>query len=210
MNMSPRRPALHPRAAANRFIGINSAVSMIGIAVGVWALIVLLSVMNGSRKKWHGISAWSRIAILADDNRLDTGGGAEDRRAASARGRHRAFVQAQAMLSNGTGRARRAGAGSCAERKGRGPGAHMRAGSLDALKPGEFGVCWGDLGRSGRPARRQDRARGATRLGDTAGGSRGSSIHGGGRVRGGIVDADAGLALVQCTTRRRSTRWAKR
>src|SRR2546430_17170937 len=35
----------------NRFIGINSAVSMIGIAVGVWALIVVLSVRNGFQKE---------------------------------------------------------------------------------------------------------------------------------------------------------------
>ena len=35
----------------NRFIGVNSAVSMIGIAVGVWALIVVLSVMNGFQKE---------------------------------------------------------------------------------------------------------------------------------------------------------------
>ncbi len=35
----------------NRFIGINSLVSMIGIAVGVWALIVVLSVMNGFQKE---------------------------------------------------------------------------------------------------------------------------------------------------------------
>src|SRR4051812_15653206 len=31
----------------NRFIGVASLVSMIGIAVGVWALIVVLSVVNG-------------------------------------------------------------------------------------------------------------------------------------------------------------------
>ena len=35
----------------NRFIGVNSLVSMIGIAVGVWALIVVLSVMNGFQKE---------------------------------------------------------------------------------------------------------------------------------------------------------------
>src|SRR5947207_2631710 len=35
----------------NRFIGINSLVSMIGIMVGVWALIVVLSVMNGFQKE---------------------------------------------------------------------------------------------------------------------------------------------------------------
>ena len=35
----------------NRFISINSLVSMIGIAVGVWALIVVLSVMNGFQRE---------------------------------------------------------------------------------------------------------------------------------------------------------------
>jgi len=34
----------------NRFISINSLFSMIGIAVGVWALIVVLSIMNGFQK----------------------------------------------------------------------------------------------------------------------------------------------------------------
>src|SRR5258706_11064169 len=35
----------------NRFIGINSLISIIGIWLGVWALIVVLSVMNGFQKE---------------------------------------------------------------------------------------------------------------------------------------------------------------
>src|SRR5688572_32927971 len=56
----------------NRFIGVNSAVSMIGIAVGVWALIVVLSVMNGFQKEVRTriLGVVSHLQILADDNRL--------------------------------------------------------------------------------------------------------------------------------------------
>src|SRR5829696_7874113 len=56
----------------NRFIGINSAVSMIGIAVGVWALIVVLSVMNGFQKEVRTriLGVVSHLQILAEDNRL--------------------------------------------------------------------------------------------------------------------------------------------
>ena len=57
----------------NRFIGINSAVSMIGIAVGVWALIVVLSVMNGFQKEVRTriLGVVSHLQILADDNRME-------------------------------------------------------------------------------------------------------------------------------------------
>src|SRR5687767_460228 len=88
----------------NRFIGINSAVSMIGIAVGVWALIVVLSVMNGFQKEVRTriLGVVSHLQILADDNRL------EDYQAlAKLAAEHprvvgtAPFVQAQAMLSNG-------------------------------------------------------------------------------------------------------------
>ena len=55
----------------NRFISINSAVSMIGIALGVWALIVVLSVMNGFQKEVREriLGVASHVQILGS-NRL--------------------------------------------------------------------------------------------------------------------------------------------
>ena len=46
---------------------------MIGIAVGVWALIVVLSVMNGFQKEVRTriLGVVSHLQILAEDNRLE-------------------------------------------------------------------------------------------------------------------------------------------
>src|SRR4030088_653874 len=56
----------------NRFIGVNSLVSMIGIAVGGWALIVVLSVMNGFQKEVRTriLGVASHVQILSAGNRL--------------------------------------------------------------------------------------------------------------------------------------------
>src|SRR5919201_637621 len=56
----------------NRFISINSLVSMIGIAVGVWALIVVLSGMNGFQKEVRTriLGVASHVQISSADNRL--------------------------------------------------------------------------------------------------------------------------------------------
>src|SRR5204862_2213083 len=56
----------------NRFIGINSLVSMIGVFVGVWALIVVLSVMNGFQKEVRTriVGVASHVQIGSIDNRL--------------------------------------------------------------------------------------------------------------------------------------------
>ena len=138
----------------NRFIGINSAVSMIGIAVGVWALIVVLSVMNGFQKEVRTriLGVVAHLQILADDNRLRDW--PEVAKLAAQHPRVRAtapFVQAQAMLSNGQavrGAVVR-GILPAEEEKVAELARHMRAGSLDDLRPGQFGVVLGvDLARS--------------------------------------------------------------
>jgi lipoprotein-releasing system permease protein len=138
----------------NRFIGINSAVSMIGIAVGVWALIVVLSVMNGFQKEVRTriLGVVSHLQILSDDNRL-VGWPA----VAKAVAQHprvigaAPFVQAQAMLSNGQtlrGAIVR-GVLPDQEDKVADLARHMRAGSFAELRPGEYGVVLGvDLARS--------------------------------------------------------------
>jgi lipoprotein-releasing system permease protein len=138
----------------NRFIGVNSAVSMIGIAVGVWALIVVLSVMNGFQKEVRTriLGVVSHLQILAEDNRL-----ADWQSLAKIAAQHprvvasAPFVQAQAMLSNGQSMRGAAVRGILPgeEDKVADLAQHMRTGSLDALRAGEFGVVLGaDLARA--------------------------------------------------------------
>jgi lipoprotein-releasing system permease protein len=138
----------------NRFIGINSAVSMIGIAVGVWALIVVLSVMNGFQKEVRTriLGVVSHLQILADDNRLRDWRAVQQAVAQHPRVVGTApFVQAQAMLSNGQavrGAVVR-GVLPAEEEKVADIARHMRSGALEALRPGEFGVVLGvDLARA--------------------------------------------------------------
>ena len=138
----------------NRFIGVNSAVSMIGIAVGVWALIVVLSVMNGFQKEVRTriLGVVSHLQILAEDNRLADWPGVAKVAAQHPRVLASApFVQAQAMLSNGQSMRGAVVRGILPgeEDKVANLAQHMRAGSLEALRAGEFGVVLGaDLARA--------------------------------------------------------------
>src|SRR3954467_2873423 len=138
----------------NRFIGINSLVSMIGIAVGVWALIVVLSVMNGFQKEVRTriLGVASHVQISGEGNRL-----ADWRSIAkiAAQNPHvvgtAPFVQAQGMLAAGPA-VRGAivrGILPSDEEKVADLGDVMRMGSLDNLKPGGFGIVLGaDLARA--------------------------------------------------------------
>jgi lipoprotein-releasing system permease protein len=138
----------------NRFIGINSLVSMIGIFVGVWALIVVLSVMNGFQKEVRTriLGVASHVQIISLDNRLG------DWRSVAklAEGRPHVlaaapFVQAQAMLSAGQAVRGAIVRGILPEEEAKVSdlGDKMRIGKLEALKPGEFGVVLGvDLARA--------------------------------------------------------------
>ena len=138
----------------NRFISINSLVSMIGIAVGVWALIVVLSVMNGFQKEVREriLGVASHVQITSDGNRLANWPAIA--KVASQQPHVLAaapFVQAQAMLS--AGQAVRGalirGILPAEEDKVADFSSHMRIGRLDALKPGEYGVILGvDLARA--------------------------------------------------------------
>jgi lipoprotein-releasing system permease protein len=138
----------------NRFISINSLVSMIGIAVGVWALIVVLSVMNGFQREVREriLGVASHVQITGANNRL---GEWQKIAQLSAREPHvlaaAPFVQAQAMLS--AGQAVRGalirGILPDQEETVADFASHMRLGTLDALKPGEYGVILGvDLARA--------------------------------------------------------------
>jgi len=188
----------------NRFIGINSAVSMIGIAVGVWALIVVLSVMNGFQKEVRTriLGVVSHLQILADDNRLDDWQGVAKAVAQHPRVLATApFVQAQAMLSNGQSVRGAVVRGILPqqEEKVADLARHMRAGSLDALHPGEFGVILGaDLARALGVLRGDKLALIAPQGVVTPAGviPRLKQFSVVGVFEAGIVDADAGLALV--------------
>src|SRR5690349_16579698 len=138
----------------NRFISINSLISMIGIGVGVWALIVVLSVMNGFQKEVRTriLGVVSHVQISGPNNRLP-----DWRAVAAEAAKHprviatAPFVQGQAMLS--AGRAVRGalvrGIDPAQEETVADFARHMRGGTLGALKPGEFGmILGGDLARA--------------------------------------------------------------
>jgi lipoprotein-releasing system permease protein len=138
----------------NRFIGVNSLVSMIGIAVGVWALIVVLSVMNGFQKEVRTriLGVASHVQLTGDGNRLDDWPAVAKLAARHPRVLATApYVNAQAMLS--AGQAVRGvivrGILPGEEEQVADFGRHMRSGSLDLLRPGEYGVILGaDLARA--------------------------------------------------------------
>ena len=188
----------------NRFIGVNSAVSMIGIAVGVWALIVVLSVMNGFQKEVRTriLAVVSHLQIVADDNRLDDWKSVAQ---IAAQNPHvvgsAPFVQAQAMLSNGQGMRGAAVRGilPAEEEKVADLARHMRAGSLDDLRAGEFGVVLGiDLARALGVTRGDKIALIAPQGIVTPAGviPRLKQFTVAGIFEAGLVDADASLALI--------------
>ena len=137
----------------NRFIGINSLVSMIGIFVGVWALIVVLTVMNGFQKEVRTriLGVASHVQIGSIDNRLPDWRSIAALAAQHPRVRATApFVQAQAMLAAGQAVRGALVRGILPEEEDKVAdiGQHMRSGSLADLRPGEFGVILGaDLAR---------------------------------------------------------------
>jgi len=138
----------------NHFISFISLISMAGLALGVAALIVVLSVMNGFqteiRTRILGIASHVLIA--------DTRGGMADwqgvARAAGGNPRVLAtapYVNGQGMLSFGRAARGVQVRGVLPEQELRVTdlGAHMTAGRLEALRPGEFGIVLGaDLARA--------------------------------------------------------------
>lgn len=139
----------------NNFVSFISLISMLGIALGVAALIVVLSVMNGFQRELRSrilgvaahvqisgaddvLSDWSQVADRARENPGVIGAAP--------------YVMSQSMLSHGNGLRGAIVRGieptleaSVAElgRK------HMIAGRMEALQAGEFGVVLGvELARS--------------------------------------------------------------
>ena len=138
----------------NHFISFISLISMAGIALGVMALIVVLSVMNGFQQELRTriLAVVSHVQLTGPGNRLD-----DWRRVAEGAREHprvleaAPYVNAQGMLTFGRG-VRGAivrGVLPEAEERVADIGRHMRAGRLAALAPGEFNiVLGGELARA--------------------------------------------------------------
>jgi len=132
----------------NHFISFISLVSMLGIALGVAALIVVLSVMNGFQKEVRAriLGVASHVQLTGADNRL-----ADWQAVASEAAVHpqvvaaAPFVNAQGMLLFGAavrGAVVR-GVVPQLEEKVADIGRNMVAGKLEALAPEEFGIVLG-------------------------------------------------------------------
>jgi len=132
----------------SRFISFISLVSVIGIALGITVLITVLSVMNGFQREVRTriLSVASHVQISGADNTL------ADWRAVAAKAAQNEqvvaaapYVSAQGLLTNG-GTVRGAfirGILPEAEEKVADLAQHMQARSLEALRPGEFGIVLG-------------------------------------------------------------------
>ncbi len=137
----------------NHFISFISLVSMLGIALGIAALVTVMSVMNGFEREVRAriLGVASHVQLLGED------GGLADWRSAAARARENPavtgaapFVAAQGLLSSGAQVRGVFLRGVIPEFEDQVAdiGANMRAGKLADLRPGEFGIALGvDLAR---------------------------------------------------------------
>ena len=138
----------------NHFISFISLTSMAGIALGVAALIVVLSVMNGFQTELRAriLGVASHVQISGVNNKLNDWQAVT--KVATQHPRVRAaapFINAQGMLSAGQAVRGAVVRGVLPEQEDSVAeiGRHMRAGRLDALKAGEFGMVLGtDLART--------------------------------------------------------------
>ena len=138
----------------NRFISFISLVSMLGIALGVAALIVVLSVMNGFQTELRTriLGVASHVQISGFDGELGNWQRVADDASKHPQVRAAApFVQAQGMLSfDQTVRGTLVrGVLPDAEDKVADFAKHMRFGRFEDLRPGSFGIVLGaDLARA--------------------------------------------------------------
>ncbi|MGU7780362.1 lipoprotein-releasing ABC transporter permease subunit [Burkholderia sp. PU8-34] len=136
------------RTTGNGFISFIAAVSMAGIALGVAALIIVLSVMNGFRSEVRDrmLSVLAHVEIFSPTgtmpNWMRTAGESLDNPSVKAAA---PYVEAQALLTHGgkvTGVALR-GIDPRLEPRVSDIAKDMKSGRLDALVPGELGVVLG-------------------------------------------------------------------
>ena len=132
----------------NHFISFISLTSMLGIALGVAALIVVLSVMNGFQKEVRAriLGVVAHVQITGADNRL------ADWQAVAALAAEEPAVLAAAPFVNAQGMLMLGGSVRGVVVRGVLPeleqkvaeiGLHMVAGKLEALEPGEFRIVIG-------------------------------------------------------------------
>ena len=131
----------------SHFISFISLISILGITLGITALITILSVMNGFGKELRG----RILGVISHVTITDTGGALHDWRTVAQKIKNphvigRApYVAGQGMVSFGrsvSGVMVR-GVMPTEENQVSEFGSHMVEGSLDALKPGEFGIVIG-------------------------------------------------------------------
>ena len=132
----------------NHFISFISLTSMIGIALGVAALIIVLSVMNGFQKdlRTRILGVASHLEITGSNNTLENWPSIAE---SSLKREHvlasAPYITAQAMLSYGQGvqGAIIRGVLPAAEDKVADLGKSMKVGNLNDLRAGEFGIILG-------------------------------------------------------------------
>jgi len=143
------------RSGRNSFISFISLISMAGIALGVAALIIILSVMNGFQKDVTG----RMLSVLAHVEVFDTQGGMPDwQQQAKIAMTHpevrgaAPFSESQAGLMHGGEALRPAivrGVLPEQEAQVSSVAQQVKQGSFAALRPGEFGIVLGvDLARA--------------------------------------------------------------
>ena len=137
----------------NHFISFISLISMLGIGLGVAALIVVLSVMNGFQKELRTriLGVASHIQITGINGELSDWPAIAAQAAQHPEVRAAApFVQSQAMFTVDNGVRGALVRGILPDQEDRVADFRqtIRSGSLDDLRPGEFGVVLGaDLAR---------------------------------------------------------------
>ncbi len=135
-------------ASRNTFISFISMISMLGIALGVAALIVVLSVMNGFQKEVRDrmLSVLSHIEVIGPSALPDW-----QRTAAEAMQNKEVvgaapYVAAQAMLTreDAVRGVLLRGVDPAEEPKVSDIGKQFKAGHMESLQPGQFGIALGN------------------------------------------------------------------
>lgn len=143
-----RYTAARKPGGGNRFISFISLISMLGLALGVAALIVVLSVMNGFQKELRTriLGVASHAQIMGAEGELEDWPAAVELARRHPRVLAAApYVQQQALLSH-EGQVKGAlirGILPAEEEQVADFARHMRAGKLDNLQAGEFGIVLG-------------------------------------------------------------------
>src|SRR5688572_13046472 len=137
-----------------RVISFISVVSVVCIALGIAALIIVLSVMNGFQREIRtrilGVASHVQLAgaggMLSDWQRVAAEAARHDRVIAAA-----PYITAQGLFTHGSAVRGALVRGILPEQEERVAefAAHMRSGRLESLKSGEYGVVLGiELARS--------------------------------------------------------------